>query len=129
MNFNVLYLILLLVGCSDQRSFNSKLLHERVRGENKGIIISCVRCECMMQALSENNNVIDGISLFGDPLCLSRNTLNFKTLSQKSLDSIFEKNYNIILFNFDTNNKFRYKLIRTEESLKFQEILKDFFKN
>ncbi len=129
MNFNGVFLMILLAGCSSREVFNSKLLHERVGGENRGIIISCVRCECMIQALHDNNGVIDGISLFGDQLCLARNTFNIKTLSQKTLDTIFEKNYNIILFNFNTNNTFRYRLIKTEESLKFREILKDFFKN
>ena len=95
-----------------------------------GIILSCVRCTCIADDLKkyiEKHRGNDSYAIYGDTNCLKKiSNYPIVHLPQKKLDSIYERNYNMIFFrSTEQGNKFR--LIKTEESADFEEIAKSFF--
>lgn len=127
--FLVAYLFTGVLSCSEH-DFNSELLKKNTNSD-EGIIVSCIRCNCVIEELTDyyksNKNIESKIQLYADTNCLkpfSKKKINF--LSQKVLDSVYEKNYNLILFKRD-RDKYDYKLVKTEDALKFMQIAKAFF--
>ena len=129
-SINVIILFILLSGCSGTSKFDSDLLAKRLQKKHKGLIISCIKCNCILEAFNENRDLLKDITIYGDSLCIPKqNFVQFSNLTQGTLDSVYEKNYNVILFKFGSNNNFKYKLIKTEETMKFKKIVFNFFSN
>ncbi len=126
--FKVIYFsfIISILGCHRKST-----LEDNLPVSSKGIIISCIRCGCMVEVLNNylkmplNDNEI---KIYGDQNCFPEIAgLNFIRLSQRQMDSLYKSNFNIVLFKKERNS-INYRVIQTNEALMFQEIAKEYFK-
>ncbi len=115
--------------CSNSE-FNFDLLKNNINSE-EGIIVSCIRCTCVVEELDSyylvNDNFVTKVPLYADTNCLQpflKKKINH--LNQRVLDSIYEKNYNLILFKRE-GSTYNFKLVKTEDAIKFPQIAKAFF--
>lgn len=98
--------------------------------EGKGIIMSCVRCGCMDEALLKfykDPKRINSFPLFIDSNCAPHNIkVRYQNLPQKQLDSLFEDNFNLILYK-TSGKKVILRVIQTSEAPIFPDIVDSFF--
>jgi len=128
MKFSISFWSLILVtSCYNSKTYDYLVLQRITNNAPKGIIVSCLRCNCVMQAIDMNLSKITkpGIPLFGSKACIS-DSLNFRHIDQASVDSFYSKNYNLMLFK-KKGARYKVKLLKTEEAASFSKILDDFF--
>lgn len=96
---------------------------------SQSIFVSCIRCSCISDYLrsSAARAEIGDIAVYCDTTCssgfLQKNIIH---INQSLLDSIYEKNYNMILIRKNDRSKDTYaKLLRTEDN--FSQEIKKFF--
>lgn len=83
---------------------------------NRGILISCIRCACIIQELNtiatDDPGLLEKYQVYGDPACLKEFKLKDKVipLQQSSIDSISTDFYNLVIYNHG-----RLTLAKTEE--------------
>lgn len=123
---HISFLILVtLVICCNQINPVEESLHAE-----KGIILSCVRCGCMEKLLEEyvTKYGFSVLPVYTDTNCLERSSVlkNSIHLSQSKLDSLYQENYNIILFKKKLG-KIEYRVINTDELLLFKKTREEFF--
>jgi len=98
---------------------------------SKGIILSCIRCGCMEVLLTEyvHKYGFNTLPLYTDTNCLPAASIlkRCNYLSQQKLDSLYEQNYNIILFK-KRSGKMYYRVMNTNEVMSFKKIKEGFFK-
>jgi hypothetical protein len=95
---------------------------------DRGIIISCFRCSCIDNFMKEFIQQQISIPVYSDTNCFKQNVLQIHYLPQKITDSIYDRNYNAILFKKLSNGNFECRILTTDESKKFGEIGENFFK-
>lgn len=123
------FLLIFILGCTE-KSFNKLLLEKNLGDAKQGVIISCIRCNCVLSDLEKVVKQNKGVNLYGDTNCISPiSGLDVRFLAQRTLDSIYDKNYNIILFKWNRHSKFLFKLVETNKSPDIQDIAKSFFGN
>lgn len=119
----------LVLSCGEKITDYDKSLLLKSGVGNRGIIISCIRCGCIDEFISSESfrRYKKDIPVVIDSTCKRTLTeLPSTHLSQILLDSIYEKNYNMIFFSFDSKtNSLKFKLIKTDDNF-FKE-LKSFF--
>lgn len=126
--FKVIYFsfIISILSCHRRSALEDNLLVS-----NKGIIISCIRCSCMVEVLNTYFKTPlkdDEIKMYGDQNCFPEIAgLNYIRLSQRQLDSLYKSNFNIVLFKKERNSV-SYRVIQTNEAVLFQKISNEFFK-
>jgi hypothetical protein len=124
------FLILAIGSCksSDLKIQTTELI--KVANAERGIIVSCIRCKCVDEVLQNNYKglIAFSITVYVDKKCRPNiNELPFSDLSQEQIDSIYSRNYNMILFDI-SKGKQKYYLLKTEESGNFKEIFYKFFR-
>ncbi len=124
--------LLLLVGsCSPSAALEGEFDKEMLRRychENSGIILSCIHCGCIRTFASDYLKGKETIALYGDTLCFPNKSSNFFVLKQAVLDSVYERNYNAILYkNLHQGDLFQVRILKNGESKEFQKIVKRFF--
>jgi hypothetical protein len=122
--------ICLLLACKHSKLRINKSLLLEYAGAEKGIIVSCIRCTCIDEIMAGYKKEILGlgVAVFADTTCVSQvSDIKYTYLSQSKIDSLYLRNYNMILFDI-SNGKNDYYLIKTEESNNFKSIVGDFFK-
>ncbi|MBA3603880.1 MAG: hypothetical protein H0W50_09645 [Parachlamydiaceae bacterium] len=67
------------------------------------------------------------LPVYGDSGCIKQKAPRFINMSQSTIDSIYERNYNAILFKDLKAGDFEYKVLKTEDAENFQSILIKFF--
>jgi len=96
---------------------------------NKGMIVSCFRCGCIDEYLTprEIKQITEHkILLLTDTNCLIPSLQNHAIhFPQKNLDSLWEMNYNVLLFS-RKDGQLQYDLLKTGEHLREKTI--SFFK-
>lgn len=113
-----------------KEDINTKVFNRNIKSE-KSVILSCYHCSCVtsfLDSIDFDLKKYKSISVYTDTNCTS-NKYRFKHshLDQKILDSIFEDNYNAILF-YKRNSKIDMLLLKTEQSKNFKMIFDNFFK-
>lgn len=120
---------ILLCSCMTSLKLDEELLRRSCPSES-GIIISCTRCSCIQEDLAaflSDGPPMTSLQLYGDTNCVKNSVYsNLRHLSQQTLDSIYEKNYNLLLFRKE-NLKVKVKLLKTEESSELKRIAGEFF--
>lgn len=117
-----------LVSCKTKRLFDDYLLKNKVGDTEKGVIISCFRCNCVTTELKKIYRLNPTLKLYGDSNCV--NLTDFPELiqlPQTLLDSIYERNFNLILFKRTTKSRFSFEIVQTKESLQLQKKISGFF--
>ncbi len=109
--------------------FRVQILNNYCKTE-KGILISCFRCSCVTSFIQSYIDKGGKINLYADTSCFNSKSKNVLFLSQKVLDSVYETNYNAIVYkNLNKGKKFKYLLLKTEDSENFSKIINEFLKN
>jgi hypothetical protein len=124
MNCKHLFFLLLLINTSCNKKSSLKINDQAgeffLANYSKGMIISCYRCGCIDDYL--NIARVDsfrkkGIIIFSDSTCRLKIpkgvVMNFQ---QKDLDSIWELNYNVLLFKKD-NAGYEFSNLKNEDDL------------
>lgn len=115
--------------CNDNVGINKIVFLEHIKSE-KSIILSCTHCSCVTSFLNSidfYNDKSNSIIIYADSNCIgTQNKFQYKQLNQSVIDSIFENNYNIILFK-KAGRKINKILLKTEQSNDFNSIFKKFF--
>lgn len=126
MKFVSLSIIVMLLGCQRNPYQNFiPLLQKAPTG--KVMLISCVRCNCIIEDLNRliasGSTALNGYTIMGDTNCLKNLSRTNQRLhvSQSSIDSISMDIYNMLISNGRT-----IKLVRTEDSEKMEEMLRNF---
>ncbi len=131
--YNLAYVLLIpltLFSCSSNSKLNFKNYKNNLTSD-KGIILSFNYCGCVTSFLNsvnfkEQKNL--GIRIYADSNYFgSTNKFRYEHIEQKVIDSIYEDNYNAILYRYD-NGQLRTKLLKTEDNSSFMEIMNNFFK-
>ena len=110
--------------------FNAGLLKQYTNADS-GIIISCFRCSCIIDFAEFYYSRHRTPVLILDTACasVSAKGIVLVHMPQKILDSIYENNYNAILFkHLHSTTDFEYKLLKTEDHESYMKITKKFFK-
>ena len=98
---------------------------------NKAIVLSCIKCGCIMDFVKNKSQDFVakyGVKLYADFSCNDKSDINgFLNIQQNIIDSIYDRNYNLLLFR-KVNDRVQMRVLRTEESEHFYEIASDFFK-
>jgi hypothetical protein len=115
---------------SEYKGLNTDVLSQDCAAD-KGIIISCTRCSCIKEDLKDylvKGKDAKNITIYSDSNCV-RGITQAKTnhIEQSSIDSIYESNYNLMLYK-KQNSSIKFKLIKTEESKDLLQIADSFFK-
>ena len=115
--------LVLTAGCGKENYKNFLPLLDRAQSD-KVILISCVRCNCIIEDLNklleEHSKALEGYRFMGDSACLK----NFKGkdrlihISQASIDSISMEVYNMLI-----RNGQKIRLVKTEEAEKMEHYL------
>lgn len=107
--------------------FNKAYLSANFKG-NEGIIISCIRCDCITKFINSYSTYSKATAILADTNCVKLPTSKIAFISQAKIDSVFERNFNAILFkNLNNSKKFHYLILKTEDSERFSEIVNSFF--
>lgn len=99
---------------------------------SKGIIISCIRCSCIdidfNRLIDSKDSVLRDLTVYGDTSCFKpKGLFSFYQLNQKSIDSIYKRNYNAILFKKRAWGV-DFRIIKSgQESFEMKKIIKSFF--
>lgn len=129
---NKLLLVFLIFfqSCNMNRLGIQKSIADRYIKEDEAIILSCTRCHCVIDFLKDYSRLSkNNISIYADTNCNSRTEIkSLKFLSQGAIDSMYERNYNILLLR-KKDEKLVTKLLKTEESEQFEKIIDKFFKS
>lgn len=120
-------IIMLLTRCVSKPAFNIALLKQYAGPIREGVIISCTRCGCIDKTMKTFKRTRKGIAILADTSCFSGMEYDVNFLSQDRLDSIFPRNYNIILFRWNSKGRFFYRLIETREAYDLADISERFF--
>lgn len=83
--------------CTENVSLNDSILSRRL-ATDKGVIVSCYRCTCIDRFMDQFVKKGIDIPVYGDTSCLKQRPLNFYLISQKLIDTLYQRNYNAILF-------------------------------
>lgn len=105
--------------------FDRQLFQKRV-GLEKGIMVSCFKCSWIDPLLGALAAQKVSIAVAGDSLCLKRYKGHFVHVSQSLIDSIYERNYNAILFR-KKHGDYEFLLLKTEDAGRFEKIGTAFF--
>jgi hypothetical protein len=119
------FIILLLFGISCTSGTMKTIENFFVKKNcNKGILISCIKCACIIQELNKiatsNPGLLQGYQVYGDPACLTEFIIKDKIfpLQQSSIDSISTEFYNLVIYN---NGKLT--MVKTENVAKMKKYL------
>jgi len=119
---------LLLTACAGNNAYDTNLLKARTGGVPQGILLSCTYCGCVVNALRKEKELLAPGPVFASSRCITaKDSINITELSQASLDSVYEENYNIILFKRTAGDQYTFRLIQTKEALRLREIAIAFF--
>lgn len=127
--FTILAISFFLSSCTKNSSFKKDLLQSRTDDNKKGLIISCIRCNCVLTDLEKFSIKHKDVMMFGDTNCIAPvKSYILHHLPQPALDSIYKENYNLILFRWKGDKSLRWRLIQTKESLELEKLTDEFFK-
>lgn len=131
MNYKILVPAICLLNiqsCGDKSLKIEANIVEKYIKEPKAIIVCCTRCQCVNGFLKDYSRLFkNNIPIYADSNCTStREVAHFNHLSQRSIDSIYERNYNMLLIKKE-NDKIRTKLLKTEEQEFFEKDINAFF--
>ncbi len=117
-----------IASCNNNQLKLDMVVVDKYIKEPKAIIICCTRCQCIKDFLKDYSRLSKNhIPIYGDSNCTStKEVARFTHLSQKSIDSIYERNYNMILIRKENNRLFT-KLMKTEEQASFEKDINQFF--
>jgi hypothetical protein len=131
--YTIFIVAILFLGCQSKRlNINSDFIKDKL-GENPQIYISCIRCQCVIDELIKIKHdlpqLLTNYVIYADTTCLNNSELSsiVKHSSQYTLDSIYDENYNIMLFKKNSSS-IKSQLIKTEQSENLSKILKEFLK-
>ena len=131
MNHKIFFLsiIISLASCNQKKIDIKDQFVEKYITSNKAIIVSCIRCECVKDFMKDYSRLSKNkIPIYADSNCIQQNEIyNFIQLSQKNIDSIYQRNYNMILIRKE-NGKNYARLLSSEQSPYFEKIITEFFK-
>jgi uncharacterized C2H2 Zn-finger protein len=132
MNFLISALFIILIGfqsCSRNQLGIQERIFDTYIKEDNAIILSCTRCHCVIDFLKDYSRLSKNkIPIYTDTNCASTKEIkHFSFISQNAIDSIYERNYNILLVRKE-NEKLTSRLLKTEESNSFEKIIDEFFK-
>lgn len=125
-------ILLLFSGCwsagktKTHGSFDQQVL-ARHTNSNKGLIISCYRCSCIDEFMSVFARQGVQIQVFADSTCFKGKPARLSHLDQLVIDSLYEENYNAILFR-KKGGGYEFKILRTEDADNFAGIGEEFFR-
>lgn len=112
--------------------FHSEILKYYAHTDS-GIIISCFNCSCIVDFLKTYYSRHQSPELLIDTTCSNlkiNKNITYANLPQKILDSIYERNYNAILFkNLYSKKGFVFKILKTEDYKNYERIVNKFFNN
>ena len=132
-SYKMFCILLLFTSCSyksktpDKGLFHRESLMRSVPS-NGGMIISCFRCGCIDNFVAALIKQKIPVPVYGDSSCVKERPLNFRHLSQNLIDTIYERNYNAILFKqVKSADQFEYKVLANEDADDFLKIFNKFF--
>ncbi len=118
--------ILLVLSCNrNNNNFDSFSKIPESSSCSKAIVISCIRCSCIIEDLnsliSKKDSLLNEYTFFGDTSCLETFLLKNEVIhiGQSSLDSISTDFYNILIYNKNKHGN-KLKMIKTAESEKIK---------
>ena len=124
-------IFILFWGCKRKEpEYNAFINKFQLKANDKALIISCIKCNCIIEQLylmnKRNPSILGQYTIYADTVCiqnLSYSGNNVKQVSQKIMDSVTVDFYNALIYN---PKKFgsRLKMVKTEESAKIEEMMK-----
>lgn len=139
----ILYSLLLLLttGCSSNVpagggtvkpdiSINTAILQNRLPGEDKIALMSCIRCGCFVNLLNNmtgaDKAALKDVVFLSDTSC---NKITYPSLHipQVAVDSMSLDLYNVVLFR-KKKEGYKVRIVETDESKNFARICSDFFR-
>lgn len=113
----------LVVGCTYKKLATTSIYNRYIH-EDKAIVVSCTRCGCVDDYFKFNRtSQYKGIKIMGDTNCVPFTKYHIQT---SALDSIFQANYNVVLFKKKGEQVF-YEILKTEDAMKFTKTINSFF--
>ncbi|MCP9752745.1 hypothetical protein [Ferruginibacter sp. HRS2-29] len=116
------YLILLAIFACQKKSgldINSQMGKSLLQKYSHGMIISCFRCSCIDNYLTKERISFfnqKGIVILADTGCVLAGAANTIYFPQKDLDSLWERNYNVLLFK-KQHDEYIFDHLKTEYDL------------
>ena len=130
-NFFYVIFFLLFFSCNNTTEKFDVNIFSQYINSNKAIVVSCIRCECIMDFVKNRSKEFSdkyGVKMYADSSCHDKEDITgFLNIQQNVIDSIYERNYNLILFK-KVNGKVQMRVLKTEESKHYYEISNNFFK-
>ncbi len=131
---NPIITILLLSMQSCQSAYHGEQIDSSIFGKRIsskiGLITSCIRCSCIDDIISSNEFITlfsDKIPIYADSNCFKpKGNQKVIHISQSLVDSVYEKNFNLILFKYE-KDKLMVRILKTKEADKFGKIFIQFF--
>ncbi len=132
-NYKLFFTLLLifLTSCNVKKNLilNTSFAKSSFQNMERGIIISCTRCSCVDEYFTDENLkqiLSKKITVLCDTSCLDMSKQKYVIhYSQLSLDSLWEMNYNVILFKKKENY---YGFLNLKTGDNFDEKINTFFK-
>jgi hypothetical protein len=109
--------------------FKTEILKRYSKGDS-GIIISCFNCKCSIDFMTFYLGRHFENPVFMDTNCIQLRPkgVSYNHIDTKMIDSIFERNYNVILFkNLNRPDSFSFEILKSEEYKDFMKITNKFF--
>jgi hypothetical protein len=114
------------VRLNEDVQFSEEVLVKNISTDS-GVVISCFRCSCIDNLMAEYVTQGVTIPVYADTNCFQLRPIHFFCLSQKLIDSLSQRNYNAILFKKTLDSKYKFEILKTDDSKKFGKIIRNFF--
>jgi hypothetical protein len=124
-------LLIVFLGCKNQEpEYNGFINMFHLKSNDKALIISCIKCECIIEQLylmnKRNPALLRQYNIYADTICIQNIAYkgdNVKLVSQKMFDSVSVDFYNMLIYN---PKKFgnRLRMVKTDESEQIEEMMR-----
>jgi hypothetical protein len=126
---NGFIILALVTGCNTKTGSRKLAGFSVLLNGEKTIVISCVRCNCVIEELNKiignQPGLLNGYSFIGDTTCTEGFLWRHKIIqyNQKQLDDISTDFYNLLIIKKTSGNEPKIKLVKTEESFEMKKYL------
>lgn len=127
----IISILLLITTCKAKIKFNQAFFDKKISAD-KGVIISCVKCDCVDETLNKarmKGELGKTFQVYADPKCTTDlQGIPTIDISAQTLDSMSREFFNIVLFRRTKTGSVDFRILETKEMTDFDSIATLFFK-